>query len=113
MSNGSSAERSRGGDVRRAFLLAIAALMISVGAGAQSDTASDTDSIGPVFRGIIDSVAAVASYGSLRDGRLASGTRREGRIYIGFGLGYPQEAEDANERAAARIMESIEALYSP
>ncbi len=78
--------------MRRAFVLAIAALLISVGARAQSDTSSDADSIGPVFRGVIDSVAAVAGYGSLRDGGLSSGTRREVRVYIGFGLGYPQEA---------------------
>jgi hypothetical protein len=45
-----------------------------------------------VFRGTIDSIAVVAGYGSLRDRPLPRGTLREVRAYIGFGLGYPQEA---------------------
>lgn len=36
--------------------------------------------------------AAVAGHGSLRDRQLPRGTLREVRVYIGFGIGYPQKA---------------------
>jgi hypothetical protein len=86
--------------LRHAFALAITALLIPVAARAQLDTSLDADSIDPVFRAVIDSVSAVAGYGSLRDGKLPPGVRREVRTYIGFGLGFPQQAtrlwEDSN-----------------
>lgn len=89
-----------GGHLRHAFTLAIAAILIPAAARAQLDTSLDADSIDPVFRAVIDSVSAVAGYGSLRDGKLPPGTLREVRTYIGFGLGFPQQAtrlwEDSN-----------------
>jgi hypothetical protein len=86
--------------LRHAFTLAITALLIPAAARAQVDTSSDADSIGSVFRAVVDSVAAVAGFGSLRDGELPPGASREVRTYVGFGLGFPQQAtrlwEDSN-----------------
>lgn len=92
LSSSHSANRPRGGNLHRTSVLAIATLLIPAVVGAQADTSSDVDSIGPVFRGTIDSVAAVAGHGSLRDRQLTRGTLRELRVNVGFGLGFPQEA---------------------
>ncbi len=81
-----------GGNVHRASILAIAALLIPAAVVSQTDTSVGIDSMGLVFRGTIDSVAAVAGHGSLRDRQLPRGTLREVRVYIGFGIGYPQKA---------------------
>ena len=86
--------------MRHAFTLAITALLIPAAARAQVGTSSDADSIGSVFRAVVDSVASVAGFASLRDGKLPPGVRREVRTYVGFGLGYPQQttrlSEDSN-----------------
>jgi hypothetical protein len=112
--------------LRHAFTLAITALLISTAARAQLDASLDADSIDPVFRAVIDSLSAVAGYGSLRDATLPQQRSdllgldgvtllveyRDGRGYRAYYYWTPRaEAQDANERAAAKIMETILALY--
>ena len=69
----------------------VALLIPSVGR-AQTAGSPSSDSIGSVFRAVIDSVGTAAGLASLRDRALPPGLQREVRAYIGFGLGYPQTA---------------------
>jgi hypothetical protein len=78
--------------VHRSAALAIAAFLISAAARAQAGSSSDVDSIASGFRAWVDPVAAAAGFGSLHDGGLPPGVRREVRAYVGFGLGFPQDA---------------------
>ncbi len=73
-----------GGDtVCHSAALAVAAFPISAAARAQVDMSSDADSIASGFRVWVDSVAVAAGFGSLHDGRLPPGVRREVRLYVG------------------------------
>lgn len=77
------------GLIPRWGLIAAAAILIPAAASAQNATPV-ADSIGSTFRNTIDSVATAADMSSLRNRELPDGVRREIRIYIGFGLGFPQ-----------------------
>ena len=67
-------------------LLPVLALPLRSADG-QPGSSAAADPIGPVFRAVIDSVASTAGLASLRDAALPSGTAREIRAYLGFGLG--------------------------
>lgn len=76
-----------------AFCVSIVATILIPGAAcAQTAGPPMADSVGAVFRSVIDSVAATAGLASLRDQELPRGVRREVRLYVGFGLAHPQQA---------------------
>jgi len=64
--------------------LLLLAAVLSTRAGAQS-----VDGLSPFFRNVLADVAAAGRVSRLDSAALASGVRREVRIYTGFGMGTP------------------------